>query len=46
MEGGHERWHDLSADASSSDKVDILLAEMTGQDIEAIRFRKIKYYYL
>ena len=41
MEGGHERWHDLSADASSSDKVDILLAEMTGQDIEAIRLERL-----
>ena len=37
MEGGAERWKELSQDQSSSELMDILLAEMTGQALEMIK---------
>ena len=37
VEGGADRWNDLSQDRSSDELVDILLAEMTGQDIAIIQ---------
>lgn len=37
IEGGIDRWNELSQDRSSDELVDILLAEMTGQDIAIIQ---------
>ena len=37
IEGGEERWKELSSDKTSDDMVDILLAEMTGTDIAVIQ---------
>lgn len=37
IEGGVERWNELSKETSTNDKVDILLAEITGQDINVIK---------
>lgn len=37
VEGGTDRWNELSQDRSSDELVDILLAEMTGQDIAIIQ---------
>ena len=37
VEGGADRWNALSQDRSSDELVDILLAEMTGQDIAIIQ---------
>jgi len=37
IEGGEERWAEVSSGCSTNEKVDILLAEMSGQDIETIR---------
>lgn len=37
MEGGAERWKELSKDQNSNDLVDILLAEMTGQALVMIK---------
>jgi len=37
VEGGQERWTEISSGCSTNEKVDILLAEMTGQDLESIR---------
>ena len=37
IEGGADRWNELSQDRSSDELVDVLLAEMTGQDIAIIQ---------
>ena len=37
VEGGADRWNELSQDRSSDELVDVLLAEMTGQDIAVIQ---------
>ena len=37
MEGGTDRWNELSQDKTSDELVDVLLAEMTGQDIAIIQ---------
>ncbi len=37
MEGGGERWKDISKEKSSNELVDVLLSEMTGQDIAIIQ---------
>jgi hypothetical protein len=37
IEGGEERWKELSSDKTSDDMVDILLAEITGTDIAVIQ---------
>ncbi|KAK2560625.1 Translin-associated factor X-interacting protein 1 [Acropora cervicornis] len=37
VEGGADRWNDISQDRSSDELVDVLLAEMTGQDIAMIQ---------
>ena len=37
IEGGEERWKELSKDKGSNDLVDVLLAEMTGTDIALIQ---------
>eukprot|EP00112_Aurelia_sp_Birch-Aquarium-sp1_P013495 Seg2867.2 transcript_id=Seg2867.2/GoldUCD/mRNA.D3Y31 product="Translin-associated factor X-interacting protein 1" protein_id=Seg2867.2/GoldUCD/D3Y31 len=37
IEGGEERWKELSKDKSSEDLMNTLLAEMTGQDIAIIK---------
>lgn len=37
IEGGVERWNELSKETSTNDKVDILLAEITGQDINVVK---------
>lgn len=37
VEGGDERWKHLTTDSSTGDKLDILLAEMTGQDVSVIK---------
>lgn len=37
VEGGPERWNELTNEMSSNDKMAILLSEMTGQDISAIK---------
>ncbi|XP_068693975.1 translin-associated factor X-interacting protein 1-like [Montipora foliosa] len=37
VEGGADRWNELSQDRSSDELVDVLLAEMTGQDIAIIQ---------
>ena len=37
VEGGADRWNTLSQDRSSDELVDVLLAEMTGQDIAIIQ---------
>lgn len=37
MEGGTERWNELSQNRTSDELVDVLLAEMTGQDIALIQ---------
>lgn len=37
VEGGTDRWNELSQSRSSDELVDVLLAEMTGQDIAIIQ---------
>ena len=37
IEGGGERWQQLSEETSTSEKVDILLSEMTGHDMSVIK---------
>ena len=37
VEGGGERWNELSQNRTSDELVDVLLAEMTGQDIAIIQ---------
>eukprot|EP00794_Sanderia_malayensis_P018901 gene18901-20803_t len=37
VEGGNDRWTEISKDKSSNDLVDVLLSEMTGQDIAIIQ---------
>lgn len=37
IEGGGERWQQLSEETSTSEKVDILLSEMTGHDMSIIK---------
>ena len=37
IEGGEERWKELSRDKTSDDMVDILLAEITGTDIAVVQ---------
>ena len=37
VEGGTDRWNELSQNRSSDELVDVLLAEMTGQDIAIIQ---------
>lgn len=37
VEGGADRWNDISQNRSSDELVDVLLAEMTGQDIAIIQ---------
>ena len=37
VEGGTERWNELSQNRTSDELVDVLLAEMTGQDIALIQ---------
>ena len=37
IEGGGERWQQLSKETSTSEKVDILLSEMTGHDMSVIK---------
>ena len=37
VEGGADRWNELSQNRSSDELVDVLLAEMTGQDIAIIQ---------
>ena len=37
IEGGEERWKELSRDKTSDDMVDMLLAEITGTDIAVIQ---------
>lgn len=37
VEGGADRWNKLSQNRSSDELVDVLLAEMTGQDIAIIQ---------
>jgi hypothetical protein len=37
IEGGTERWNEVSQNRTSDELVDVLLAEMTGQDIALIQ---------
>ena len=37
IEGGEERWKEISKDKSSDELMNTLLAEMTGQDIAIIK---------
>ena len=37
VEGGSERWKEISKDKNSNDLIDVLLSEMTGQDIAIIQ---------
>ena len=37
IEGGPDRWNQITNEKSTSDKVDILVSELTGQDISAIK---------
>lgn len=37
IEGGSERWNELTNEKSSGDKMNVLLSELTGQDIGAIK---------
>lgn len=37
FEGGAQRWEEMTETATSAEKMEVLLAEMTGQDISVIR---------
>ena len=37
VEGGFERWNELSGETSTNEKLDLLLSEMTGQDVSIIK---------
>jgi len=37
VEGGFERWNNLADNTSTNEKLDLLLSEMTGQDVSVIK---------